>query len=277
MTDPTALAALALDVAREAAALVRRHAARGVAVAATKSSDVDVVTAADRASEDLIRSRLLAVRPDDAVLGEEGDDVAGTSGVRWIVDPIDGTVNFLYGLPEYAVSIAAEVRAPGDAGTEAGEVVAGVVLDVAKDRAYVGVLDPALPGGGSATCDGVPLVVRGPAPLGQRLIATGFSYDAEQRAVQAAAVARLLPQGRDIRRHGSCALELCHVAEGALDGYVEEGVMLWDHAAGALIARLAGARTAVLPGAGGRGLVVCGPCHGFDELVDAVVAAGFTA
>ncbi len=264
---PRELAELALPVAREAASLIGEYAARGVDVAATKSSDVDIVTLADRAAEDLIRTRLLAARPDDSVLGEEGDDVAGSSGVRWIVDPIDGTVNFLYGLLEFSVSIAAEVD---------GEVVAGVVLDAAKDRAYVGYVDPALRGGGSATRDGRPLAVRGPAPVGQRLIATGFSYSAEKRAVQAAAVARMLPVVRDIRRHGSCALELSHVAEGALDGYVEEGVNLWDYAAGGLVARLAGARLAVLPGAGGTDLIVCGPDHGFDELVDLAREAGFT-
>lgn len=255
-----ALADLAAEVAAEAGALITQYAARGVTVADTKSSDVDVVTAADRAAEELIRARLLGARPDDAVLGEEGDDVAGTSGVRWIVDPIDGTVNFLYGLPEYAVSIAAEVD---------GEIVAGVVLDVAKGHCYRGAA------GEGATRDGSPLRVRGPAPLSHRLIATGFSYRAEVREVQAASVTRLLPVVRDIRRHGSCALELCHVAEGALDGYVEEGVNLWDHAAGAFIAGLAGARTVVLPGAAGGDLVVCGPDHGFDELLEAVGRAGF--
>ncbi|WP_183092833.1 inositol monophosphatase family protein [Nocardioides stalactiti] len=264
---PQELADLALATARDAAALVLEHAERGVDVAATKSSDVDVVTVADRAAEDLIRSRVLAVRPDDAVLGEEGDDVAGTSGVRWVVDPIDGTVNFLYGLPEFSVSIAAEVD---------GEVVAGVVLDAAKGRAYVGYVAPDLPGGGVATRDGRPLAARGPAPLAQRLIATGFSYSAEMRAVQAAATARMLPLVRDIRRHGSCALELCHVAEGALDGYLEEGVNLWDYAAGGLIARLAGARLGVLRGATGRDLVVCGPGHGYEELEALARATGFT-
>ncbi len=264
---PEELARLALTVAREAAALIGDYGERGVDVAATKSSDVDVVTLADRAAEELIRARLLAVRPDDAVLGEEGDDVVGSTGVRWIVDPIDGTVNFLYGLLEFSVSIAAEVD---------GEVVAGVVLDAAKDRAYVGFADPAAPGGGAVTRDGRPLTVRGPAPVGQRLIATGFSYSAEKRAVQAAATARLLPLVRDIRRHGSCALELCHVAEGSLDGYVEEGVNLWDYAAGGLIARLAGASLVVLPGAGGTDLVVCGPDHGFDEFVALARTVGFT-
>lgn len=264
---PQDLVEIALPVAREAALLIREYGARGVDVAATKSSDVDIVTLADRAAEDLIRARLLAARRDDSVLGEEGDDVVGSSGVRWIVDPIDGTVNFLYGLLEFSVSIAAEVD---------GEVVAGVVLDAAKDRAYAGYVDPAFPGGGSATRDGEPISVRGPAPIAQRLIATGFSYSAEKRVVQAAATARMLPQVRDIRRHGSCALELSHVAEGALDGYVEEGVNLWDYAAGGLIARMAGARLVVLPGAGGTDLIVCGPGHGFDELVELARRSGFT-
>jgi len=265
MTDlATVLADLAVDTARAAADLVRGRAERGVSVAATKSSSVDVVTEADRAAETLIRDRIRAARPDDAFLGEEGEDEPGTSGVRWIIDPIDGTVNFLYGLPQYAVSIAAEIE---------GEVAAGVVLDVAKSTEYV-----ARPGpeGVVALRNGQPIAVRGPAPLAQRLIGTGFSYSSEKRAVQAAAVARLLPNIRDIRRLGSCALDLCHVAEGLLDGYVEEGVNLWDHAAAGLIARAAGARTLELTGSGGTTLLVCGPDHGFEEFVDAVREAGFS-
>lgn len=259
--SPAELLALALQTAEEAAALVRERGAGTVEVAATKTSDIDVVTAADRASEELIRDRILTARPDDAFLGEEGDDVVGSSGVRWIADPIDGTVNFLYGLPEHAVSLAAEVD---------GEVVAGVVVSVASGEVYAASAD------GPATLDGRPLTVRGPAPLSQRLVATGFSYVREVRAVQGAAVARLLPEVRDIRRSGSCAIDLCRVAAGALDGYVEEGVHLWDHAAAGLIARRAGARTRILPGAGGRELLVCGPDHGFEELLSAVRAAGFT-
>lgn len=254
------LLALALGVAQEAAALVRDHATRTIEVAATKSSDIDVVTAADRATEELIRRLVHDARPDDAFLGEEGDDVAGTSGVRWIVDPIDGTVNFLYGIPEYAVSIAAEVD---------GEVVAGVVVNVARDIVYAGHV------GGVATRNGVPIAVRPPAPLAHRLIATGFNYTRPVREVQAAAAARLLPAVRDIRRTGSCALDLCRVAEGALDGYVEEGVHAWDHAAGGLIARLAGAHTLVTVGAAGTEAMVCGPRHGFTELLAAVRSAGF--
>jgi myo-inositol-1(or 4)-monophosphatase len=131
-----------------------------VTVAATKSTDVDVVTEADRSAELLIRERIAAARPDDAVLGEEGDDLPGTSGVRWVVDPIDGTVNFLYGLPQYAVSVAAELD---------GEVVAGAVINAATRVEYV-----ATRGGGAAR-DGVPLRVRENVPLSQRLVITGFA------------------------------------------------------------------------------------------------------
>ena len=161
--------------------------------------------------EELIRPRLLAARPDDAFVGEEGDDEPGTSGIRWVVDPIDGTVNFLYGIPQYAVSIAAERRA--------ARWSPAVVLNVATGTEYTA--DP-------SAVRRVPRRrtdrVRAPAPLDERLVLTGFAYDAAPARVQAAAVGRLLPQVRDIRRLGSCALDLCHVAEGQLDGYVEEGV-----------------------------------------------------
>jgi myo-inositol-1(or 4)-monophosphatase len=266
VTSNRELAALALDVAREAAALVRDRRRGDVTVAATKSSDVDIVTEADRASEALIRDRLLAVRPEDGVLGEEGDDVPSRSGVRWIVDPIDGTVNFLYGLPQYAVSIAAE---------RSGEVVAGVVLNVASGAEYVGRLadddGPAV-----ATRDGEPIEVRGPTPLHLSLLVTGFNYDAGIRHRQASALANLITEVRDVRRLGSCALDLCHVAEGTVDGYFEEGVNLWDYAAGGLVARIAGARFETHPGVGGTPMVVCAPPHDFDDLLTALKSAGFS-
>ena len=266
MTD--GLLALALEVAREAAALVSERRRGAVSVAATKSSDIDIVTQVDRDSEELIRTGIRTARPDDGFLGEEGHDEPGTSGVRWIVDPIDGTVNFLYDLPQYAVSVAAE---------ENGVVVAGVVLNVASGTEYTAVRRTAR--GGSTTVesrrDGEPIRVRGEAPLSQRLVATGFHYVTETRALQAAAAARLLPYIRDIRRMGSCALDLCHVAEGALDAYVEEGVMAWDHAAGGLVAQGAGARIELTRGAGGRELIICAPEHGFRTFRDAVRDAGF--
>ncbi|WP_121253013.1 inositol monophosphatase family protein [Nocardioides ferulae] len=266
------LIATALEVARAAAALVRDRARGEVSVASIKSSDTDVVTEVDRAAEELIRGLLGRLRPGDAVHGEEGEDLAGSTGVRWVLDPIDGTVNFLYGIPQYAVSVAAQVLVPG--APEAG-TVAGVVIDVAAGTEYAAFVRP--DGEISATRDGRSLRVRGPAPLSQRLVATGFSYDAGVRELQAQALVRLLPRVRDIRRFGSCALDLCHVAEGRFDGYVEEGVNLWDHAAAALVARGAGARVEVTRGAGGGEAVVCAPEHGFDELRQAVAEAGYLA
>lgn len=263
------LAAELLDLARGvavgAAAFVAEQRTHGVSVAATKSSAVDVVTQVDRDCEALIRERLLTARPGDAFLGEEGGTSTAArehrpTGVRWIVDPIDGTVNFLYGLPQFSVSIAAEVD---------GEVVAGVVVNAASGVTYHARL------GHGAFRDGVRLQVRGPAPLAERLVLTGFNYEQHIRVVQAAAVAALLPAVRDIRRLGSCALDLCHVAEGSADAYVEEGVAEWDHAAGALIAREAGAVTEVSVGRGGKEALICAPEHGFDELRAAVVKAGF--
>jgi len=262
VTEAEKLLELAVRTARSAARLVQSGAARGVEVAATKSSDVDVVTESDRSAERLIRRALLDARPGDAVVGEEGDDQAGTSGVRWIVDPIDGTVNFLYGIPQYAVSIAAELD---------GEVVAGVVLNVATGAEYTATL------GGPARRDGVPIRVRATVPLHERLIGTGFSYEAHQREIQAATLLRLLPRIRDIRRFGSCALDLCAVAQGSLDGYLEEGVNLWDHAAGGLVARSAGARVETDRGVGGRLIVIAAPEAGFDEFRSAVALAGYLA
>ena len=259
------LAELALGVARAAAQLVRGRAARGVSVAQTKTSDTDPVTEADRASEQLIRHLVHGHRPEDGFLGEEGDDVLGSSGVRWIIDPIDGTVNYLYGLPQYAVSIAAEVD---------GEVVAGVVLNAASGTEYVAYRTTQ---GGVATRDGDRIEVRASVPLSHQLVATGFSYDPRVREVQARALVHLLPRVRDIRRLGSCALDLCHVAEGSLDAYVEEGVHLWDHAAAGLVARIAGARTELARGAGGLELLVCAPAASFEEFREAVRAAGFEA
>jgi myo-inositol-1(or 4)-monophosphatase len=197
-----------------------------------------VVTAVDQQSERLVVARLLAARPDDGVLGEEGAARAGTSPVRWVVDPIDGTVNFLYGLPAYAVSIAAEVD---------GEVRAGVVLNVATGELFT-----AIAGRGAQLvvpgADALPLAVSAPPALDRTLVATGFGYRAEVRRVQGAAVAELLPQVRDIRRFGSSALDLCSGAAGRVDAYYELGLHPWDHAAGALIAAEAGAVVRGLPG-----------------------------
>jgi myo-inositol-1(or 4)-monophosphatase len=258
--DPGELLTLARAVALEAADLVAARRREGVEVAATKSSDVDVVTAADRASEELIRDRLLTARPGDGFVGEEGDATRTGSGVTWVVDPIDGTVNFLYDLPQYAVSIAARV---GE------EVVAGVVVDVAKGEVYTAAR------GQGAHLDGRPLRVRDRAPMAERLVATGFSYHRETRRRQAAAVTELIGEVRDIRRMGAAALDLCAVAAGRYDAYVEEGLNDWDLAAGGLVAEEAGARLEVHPGVGGQDCVVCAPEDGFAELLTLVRGSGF--
>ena len=192
----------------------------------TKSSATDMVSEMDRAAEVAIEELLLGARPDDGMLGEEGTDRAGTSGVRWIVDPLDGTTNYLYGLPGFAVSIAAEVD---------GEVRAGVVYDVVRDELF------AATKGGGATRDGRPIRCSDAADLPTALLATGFAYDSERRRAQAEVVVQVIPRVRDIRRFGAAAVDLCTVACGRLDGYWERGLAPWDLAAGALIASEAGA------------------------------------
>ena len=237
--DPAALLDLAVVVAQEAAELVARGRDGAAAHVDVKSSPVDVVTAVDTASEQLIVSRLLGARPDDGVLGEEGASRSGTSGVRWVIDPIDGTVNFLYDLPGYAVSIGAEVD---------GEVVAGVVLNVATRELFT-----ATRGGGAyssspASPQPVRLACSAPVSLEQTLVATGFGYRVEQRRRQGAVVAQLLTHIRDIRRYGSSALDLCTAAAGRIDAYYELDLKPWDHAAGALVAAEAGLVVTGLPG-----------------------------
>ena len=238
-TDPAVLLQLAVATAREAGALVARGRASAAERVDVKSSPVDVVTAADTASEALIVGRLLGPRPDDGILGEEGTARTGTSGVRWIVDPIDGTVNFLYGYPAYAVSIAAEVD---------GAVVAGAVLNVAT-----GELFSATAGGGAVLeapgAGPVALTGSRPESLDRSLVATGFGYRVEQRRAQGAVLAALLPLVRDVRRGGSSAIDLCTAAAGRVDAYYELDLNPWDHAAGALVAAEAGL---VVTGLGGR-------------------------
>lgn len=229
-----ALADLAEEIAREAGALIVRRRREGVAVAATKSSEIDVVTAADRESEALIRDRLLERRPGDGFYGEESDAAATSTGVVWIVDPIDGTVNYLYGLPNYAVSIAAVVGDP--AGEPAAyETLASVVHAPALDETYVATR------GGGARLNGDVIRASGAESLATSLAATGFSYDAGDRRRQAAIWAQLAGEVRDLRRMGAASLDLCAVAAGRIDAYYEVGTWPWDHAGGALVAREAGA------------------------------------
>jgi myo-inositol-1(or 4)-monophosphatase len=221
-------------------------------VVATKSSPTDVVTEADQAAESLIRDLIAEERPGDRILGEEGGEIAppggqgGRSAVRWIVDPLDGTVNYLYGLPDWAVSIAAEVD---------GTVVAGAVFVPRRDELYSARLDNgawlssgALDWRGEDTGSPVRLACNHDVPLAQALVATGFGYEAGRRQVQGDVLRAVLPQVRDIRRGGSAAVDLCSVASGTVDAYYERGVNLWDIAAGGLIAAEAGARVTGLHG-----------------------------
>lgn len=245
---PSDLRSTAETLVAEAAVFVRRRRAEvfgadGAESAAvqTKSSPTDPVTVVDTETERFIRERLAQLRPGDAVLGEEGGgsgDVSdrGSGAVTWVVDPIDGTVNFMYDLPAYAVSVAAQVG---------GVSVAGAVADVVGDRIYsaaagLGAQVSDRAGSAALRCTEV-------SELSLALLGTGFGYSPRRREVQAELLAKLLPIVRDVRRIGSAALDLCMVAAGRLDVYYEHGIKPWDYAAGALIAAEAGARV-VLPG-----------------------------
>lgn len=192
-----------------------------------------MVSDADRDAERLIRDLLAQERPDDGLLGEEGSDVSSANGRRWVVDPLDGTTNYLYRFPAWVVSIALE---------DAQGPAVGVVHDPLHDETFT-----ALRGAG-ARLNGEPIAVSGAERLDTALIGTGFGYAAERRATQAEMVARLLPQVRDIRRAGAAALDLCMVACGRLDGYYERGLNAWDWSAGSLIASEAGASVRSLDG-----------------------------
>lgn len=232
------LLALAAEAARRAGRLLRDGRPSDLAVAATKSSPVDVVTEMDLAAEKMITEFLSARRPEDGILGEEGGTTDGTSGVRWVIDPLDGTVNYLYDLPQWAVSIAAEVD---------GERAAAVVEIPMRAETF-----HATRGGGVFVTQGDgparPVRCRPSPPLEQALIGTGFNYVATVRTAQAALAQRLIPRLRDIRRTGSAAVDLCDVAAGRLDGFYERGLAPWDLAAGDLIVREAGGRTGGRPG-----------------------------
>lgn len=234
--DVAALERLAVDVARAAGRLVvdERPADLGTS---EKSSRTDVVTEMDQRSQELILELLAQQRPDDAALGEEEGGRTGTSGVTWVVDPIDGTTNYLYSVPAYAVSVAAVVGDPAVPG--AWRAVAGAVLNPATDELFHAHL-----GGGAwlTTPRGsTALRVSAETDLALSLVGTGFGYAAATRARQAHVLVELLPRVRDIRRAGSAALDLCAVACGRLDAYYETGLNAWDRAAGELVALEAGA------------------------------------
>jgi myo-inositol-1(or 4)-monophosphatase len=223
--DPQKLLELGVRLVREAGELARSGRSRALAAVGSKSSPTDPVTELDRATESLVRQRIAEARPGDAVLGEEAGSSAGASGVRWVLDPIDGTVNYLYGIPQYAVSLAAQ---------SGGVTVAGVVRNPVSGEEWTAVA------GEGAWRGGERLTGSGVSTLDRALIGTGFGYDSAVRAEQAAVVASLLPRVRDIRRLGAASLDLCFAAEGRLDAYYERGLQPWDLAAGALIAAEAG-------------------------------------
>jgi myo-inositol-1(or 4)-monophosphatase len=243
------LLVIAVGAALEAGQLLASKEGR-VEVAATKSSPTDVVTEMDGRAEELIRARILVARPDDAILGEEGGQVDGAADApaRWVVDPLDGTVNYLYGLHDWAVSIAAEVDHQIVAGAVyvpmRGELFTAVRGEGAWLESTRGSGTSGAPGESAipdSTFERIPLRCRPGVPLDQALVATGFGYRAERRTVQGEVVAALLPRIRDIRRNGVASVDLCAVAAGRLDGYYERGLNYWDYAAGALIAAEAGA------------------------------------
>ncbi|MFP5378034.1 MAG: inositol monophosphatase family protein [Acidimicrobiia bacterium] len=252
LPDAGDLVALACEAAVAAGELLRRGQGGAAGDVGTKTSGTDMVTAVDRASEALITGALLAARPHDAVLGEEGGlSGAGTSGVRWIVDPLDGTTNYLYGFPVWAVSIAAE---------HGGDVVAAVVHDPTHGETFTAVR------GGGAACNGRSLRVTGAPELGVALLATGFGYEASTRVDQGAVVARVLPHVRDLRRAGAASVDLCWVALGRVDLYYERGLQPWDRAAGMLIAAEAGAVVALLA----DDTTVAAPPHLYRPLLDLI-------
>src|SRR4051794_7376006 len=262
MADARELADIAAELAC-AAGEVLRHRPEDLGIE-SKSTPTDAVTVMDRAAEKVVLDGLRERRPGDRVVAEEsGDSSPGSSsasGVVWYVDPLDGTVNYLYGLPPYAVSIAAFVG---------GEPAAGAVYDVSRDELFVGIA------GGGATCNGAELKCRSQSDPALALVATGFGYDAAFRAAQADVVRMLLPQVRDIRRAGSAALDLCSVAAGRVDAYYEAGMHMWDWAAGALIAREAGARVDGLAGRlTGEGVTLAANPPLFAALHDLLITAG---
>ena len=239
---------LCVEVAVEASRFIRDERPPRMGVAATKSTETDVVTVMDRRSEDLLHRLIQAARPDDGILGEEGADVTGTSGLTWVLDPIDGTVNYLYEIPAYAVSVAVVV---GDARSQGGWTpVAGAVADPCRrlvhhaGRGTGAWTSPEDPAEGAAPTR---LSVSPEDRLARTLLATGFGYAPEVRARQAEVLLRVLPLVRDIRRIGSAALDLVRVADGSVDAYAETGLNAWDLAAGWLVVEEAGG---VVVGAG---------------------------
>ena len=240
MTAPagaTELRVIAAEAARAAGELLReRFVAGGERATASKSSPTDVVSEADFAAERAIRELIGARRPGDAILGEEGGETQEGEGLRWIVDPLDGTVNFLYGVPQWCVSVAVHDDEGG---------LAGVVFDPLRDELFAGER-----GGGGPTLNGVEVHASQATDLASSLIGTGFAYSAQVRELQAGVVAGLLGRVRDVRRMGSAALDLAWTAAGRYDAFYERGVQTWDIAAGVVLAQCAGLQVRTLDAAG---------------------------
>jgi myo-inositol-1(or 4)-monophosphatase len=265
------LEALAVEVALEAGALIVDQRPERLGVSRTKSSATDVVTVMDQRAQDLLRERLRAARPDDGFLGEEEGGGSGSSGVTWVVDPIDGTVNYLYELPAYAVSVAAVVGDPRVPG--AWTAVAGAVVDPVHRRHY-----RAHRGGGAWLVEPgreARRVTTGTtADLGHALVGTGFGYEPDTRLWQSRVLVEVITHIRDVRRIGSAALDLCAVAEGRLDAFFERGLNPWDLAGAAVVLTEAGG---VVSGIDGEppspSMVVAGPPALHAALAERVSAA----
>jgi myo-inositol-1(or 4)-monophosphatase len=254
--DPAELERIASNTVREAAAVVTAGYGQPRPVG-RKSSPTDVVTQTDLRAEELVRRLLHEATPEAGILGEEGGRTEPSAAVQWVIDPLDGTINFLYGVPLFAVSVAAAVD---------GDTVAGAVVDVLRGEVF------SAHRGGGARLDGQPVAVSSCSSLPDALVATGFSYRAELRDLQGEVAHRLLSRARDLRCFGSAALELCWVACARVDGYFQRDTEIWDRAAGALIAAEAGARVE-LPCPENDDLVIAAGPAVFDDLLAVVQPA----
>lgn len=267
--DVRDLEAIAVDIATSAGRLVVDDRPRDLGVTATKSSVTDIVTVMDQRSQDHLLARLDTLRPMDAVMGEEKGGRAGTSGITWVVDPIDGTVNYLYDLPAYAVSVAAVVGDPSVPG--AWQPIAGAVVNPVSGETFRAALRRGALRRSGAGVDRRLEVGRTASTLADTLVATGFSYAASTRAEQAGLLVELLPEVRDIRRIGSAALDLCRLAAGEVDAYYERDLNPWDLAAGWLVVTEAGC---LVGGPGGLGSA---PTAGLTWAAQPAIAQEFAA
>ena len=248
MNDAEQILKLALTIAHQAGELlIDRPASWNLTV---KSTAIDIATQMDHASEKLIVDAILAARPSDGIIGEEGANRTGTSGLTWVIDPVDGTVNYFYGLPGWSISIAVK--------DESGALVGVVHSPTTNSTWYAS-------RGGGAFLNDVKIECNNPIELNRALLSTGFAYDVKNRIEQLKIVNVLLPQIRDLRRIGSAAADICHVATGLVDGYFETGLFEWDLAAAELIAREAGATVTTRPWHGLNLTVAAGP-HLFEAL-----------